>query len=145
MEHSALTHAHPACLACCAIYCLWARHLAAGVDDPFEAAIGKVKAVGGDGPALAALDLIEDWRGKTPTGTGFVVDTLFSAKYALENGSDFKDVVRRSILLGNDTDTTAAVAGGLAGVMYGFDGLPEDWMGRLRGKAMVEAILARQD
>ena len=87
--------------------------------------------------------MIEDWKGKSPTGTGFVVDTLFSARYALETGSDFKDVIRRSILLGNDTDTTAAVAGGLAGVKYGFEGLPEDWLGLLRGKEMVEAILDR--
>jgi ADP-ribosyl-[dinitrogen reductase] hydrolase len=52
-------------------------------------------------------------------------------------------VIRRSILLGNDTDTTAAVAGGLAGVKYGGEGLPDDWMGLLRGKEMVEAILDR--
>jgi len=144
MEHSGLTHAHPLCLACCAIYCLWVRYLADGMDGPFEAAFKKVGKIVGDDPALAAaLDLAIEWKGKEPTGTGFVVDTLFSARYALENGSDFKDVIRRSILLGHDTDTTAAVAGGLAGVRYGFEGLPEDWMGLLRGKEMVEAILSR--
>jgi ADP-ribosyl-[dinitrogen reductase] hydrolase len=144
MDHSGLTHAHPLCLACCAIYCLWVRYLAEGVDDPFEAALGKVETLVGDDPALAtALDVIGDWRGKEPSGTGFVVDSLFSAKYALERGSDFKDVIRRSILLGHDTDTTAAVAGGLAGVKFGIGGLPEDWLILLRGKEMVEAILDR--
>ena len=52
--------------------------------------------------------MIDEWQGKTPNGTGFVVDTLFSAGYALEGGTSFKGVIRRSILLGNDTDTTAA-------------------------------------
>ncbi len=144
MEHSALTHAHPLCLDCCGIYCLWVRYLARGVDIPFEAALAKVKALVRDDPSLAeSLDLIEEWKNKTPTGTGFVVDTLFSARHVLEKGTDFKDVIRRAILLGNDTDTSAAVTGGLAGVKYGIEGLPEDWMALLRGKAMVEAILGR--
>ena len=142
MDHSGLTHAHPLCLICCAIYCLWVRYLSGGVERPFEAAIGKVGTLAGDDQALtAALELVEEWKGKAPSGTGFVVDTLFSARYALENGADYKDVIRRSILLGNDTDTTAAVAGGLAGVKYGVGGLPDDWMGLLRGKEMVESIL----
>jgi len=144
MEHSGLTHAHPLCLACCGIYCLWVRHLAGRVALPFDAAFEKFRRLVPEAPALvAALDLIDEWRGKTPKGTGFVVDTLYSAKYALESGSGFKDVIRRSILLGNDTDTTAAVAGGLAGVKHGIAGLPEDWLGLLRGKEMVEAILDR--
>jgi ADP-ribosyl-[dinitrogen reductase] hydrolase len=144
MEHSGLTHAHPLCLACCGIYCLWARHLAGGLDDPFEAAVGKFRGSVRDDPAVvAALRVIEEWEGKTPSGTGFVVDTLYSARHALEAGTDFKGVIRRSILLGNDTDTTAAVAGGLAGVAYGLGGLPEDWMALLRGKEVVESILRR--
>lgn len=144
MEHSGLTHAHPLCLACCGIYCLWVRHLADGIDGPFEAAIEEFRRLVRDDPALvAALAVIGEWEGKTPSGTGFVVDTLFSARYAFEGGSGFKDVIRRSILLGNDTDTTAAVAGGLAGVAYGIERLPEDWMGLLRGKEAVEAILGR--
>jgi ADP-ribosyl-[dinitrogen reductase] hydrolase len=144
MEHSGLTHAHPLCLVCCGIYCLWVRSLAGGVDRPFESAFKMVGKMVGDNPALAAaLNSAIEWKGKTPTGTGFVVDTLFSARYALENGSDFKDVIRHAILLGNDTDTTAAVAGGLAGVKYGFGGLPEDWMELLRGKELVQPILNR--
>lgn len=144
MEHSALTHAHPLCLACCGIYCLWARNLARGIGHPFESAVEAFRGLVGDDPALvAALRVIDEWRGKTPSGTGFVVDTLFSARYALEAGADFKGVIRRSILLGNDTDTTAAVAGGLAGVACGLEGLPEDWMGLLRGKEVVESILGR--
>ena len=144
MDQSGLTHAHPLCLVCCGIYCLWVRNLVGDVDGPFQAALGKVGTLVRQDPALAAaLDLIAGWEGKVPTGTGFVVDTLFSARHVLERGLDFKDVIRRAILLGNDTDTTAAVAGGLAGVRYGIKGLPEDWMGLLRGKELVQAILDR--
>jgi ADP-ribosylglycohydrolase len=145
MEHSSLTHAHPLCQVCCAVYCLWARHLIEGREAPFVAAVAKVDALlrDRDEATRSALDLIQEWDHKTPTGSGFVVDTLYSARYALEAGRDFKDVVRRSILLGNDTDTTAAVAGGLAGLKFGFDALPADWMDLLRGKDLVEPILRK--
>ncbi len=144
MDHSALTHAHPACLVCCAIACVWVRSFDGDVDETFEAAFNKVKVMVQDQPnLLAALGLVDAWRSKAPTGTGFVVDTLLSAKLTLKQGSDYKDVIRRSILLGNDTDTTAAVAGGLAGVRCGVEALPGEWMKLLRGKTLVETILGR--
>ncbi|MGE8578488.1 MAG: ADP-ribosylglycohydrolase family protein [Burkholderia contaminans] len=45
--------------------------------------------------------------------------------------------------LGNDTDTTAAIAGGLAGAQYGEQALPDRWVAMLRGKEMVEGWLAK--
>ena len=72
-----------------------------------------------------------------------MVDTLVSVGWAHDGGEDFKDVVCRAILLGNDTDTTAAVAGGLAGLKFGGDGLPDDWLALLRGRDLVEPILAK--
>ena len=144
MEHSALTHAHPLCQVACATYCLWARGLIEDRPDPFEAALGRVEGFVRDDPPLAAAwDRIDAHRDRPTTGTGFVVDTLLSARHVLEVGVNYKDVVRRAILLGNDTDTTAAVAGGLAGIKFGMDGLPADWMALLRGKELVEAILGR--
>ena len=44
--------------------------------------------------------------------------------------------------LGDDTDTTAAVAGALAGIVYGFDGIPGGWVDVLRGKVVIEACLS---
>ena len=43
--------------------------------------------------------------------------------------------------LGNDTDTTAAVAGGLAGIAYGIDGIPAEWLNALLGKSTIDACL----
>ena len=40
-----------------------------------------------------------------------------------------------------DTDTVAAVTGGLAGIMYGFDGIPKEWIETLRGKDIIENCL----
>ena len=144
MEHSALTHAHPACQVACAVYCLWVRSLAAAGADPFADAMARIAdLVAGDPTLAAALDRIEQARSTPPAGTGYVVDTLHSARAVLAAGTDFRDVIRRAILLGHDTDTTAAVAGGLAGVKFGVAALPGDWMGLLRGRELVEAILSR--
>ena len=43
--------------------------------------------------------------------------------------------------LGDDTDTTAAVAGTLADIVYGVEGIPAEWLDRLRGKDVIEACL----
>jgi ADP-ribosylglycohydrolase len=144
MIQSSLTHAHPTCLVCCAIYCLWVRNILDGVDQPFDTAIDELKAMRGDDPSLSsAFETLDEWSKRIPAGTGLVVDTLFSARWAVESGGTFKDVIRRSILLGNDTDTTAAVAGGIAGIIVGEAGLPDDWMQVLRDRDRVEPMAAR--
>lgn len=144
MDQSRLTHAHPTCLICCAIYCLWVRNLLESVDRPFDAAFGTVEAVqGGDPEHRSAFETLHSWAARRPGGTGYVVDTLYSAKWAVEAGRDFKDVVKRSILLGNDTDTTAAVAGGVAGLQFGFEALPADWLALLRGREWVDPLVDR--
>ena len=55
---------------------------------------------------------------------------------------NYKDVIVNSILLGNDTDTVAAIAGGIAGLHYGYESIPEDWLVLLKGKNIVEKLLS---
>lgn len=43
--------------------------------------------------------------------------------------------------LGDDTDTTGAVAGALAGIVYGIEGIPAEWLDTLRDKDVIEACL----
>jgi ADP-ribosylglycohydrolase len=75
-------------------------------------------------------------------GSGYVVDCLHSARLALLEPT-FQRVVQRAVSLGDDTDTTAAVAGGIAGLEYGFDGIPEHWRSGLAGRSLVEPLAAR--
>lgn len=44
---------------------------------------------------------------------------------------------------GNDTDTTAAICGGLAGIYWGADGIPADWLRAMRGHEVVEPLIER--
>lgn len=58
-----------------------------------------------------------------PRGTGYVVDSLFSAKRALEAGA-YEAVVKAAVAFAHDTDTTACIAGGIAGIRDGLDAIP---------------------
>ena len=60
--------------------------------------------------------------------SGYVVDTLEAAIWCLLNSCSYKETVLQAINLGGDTDTIAAVSGGLAGVLYGKNGVPKDWL-----------------
>ena len=66
------------------------------------------------------------------TGSGYVVDAFWSAFYSLVKTSDFESCIRYAIKYGNDTDTTAMIAGGLAGIKYGYTGIPMDSVSLVR-------------
>ncbi len=74
--------------------------------------------------------------------TGYVVDTLEAALWCIlqadQTGGDYKDCVLRAVNLGDDTDTVAAVTGGLAGLIYT---LPADWICRLRNSDLIRYCL----
>ena len=63
--------------------------------------------------------------------SGYVVDTLEAAVWCFLNTDNYKDCVLRAVNLGDDTDTVAAVAGGLAGLYYGLDSIPRNWLGAI--------------
>jgi ADP-ribosylglycohydrolase len=60
----------------------------------------------------------------------------------LDSGS-YEDVMKSAIALGYDTDTTACVAGGIAGLRDGIAAIPERWMRELRGREIVEPLLKK--
>jgi ADP-ribosylglycohydrolase len=64
-------------------------------------------------------------------GTGYVVHSLEAALWALGSTRTFEDGVLAAVNLGNDADTTAAIAGQLAGALYGLDAIPERWRERV--------------
>ncbi len=59
--------------------------------------------------------------------TGYVMHTLHAAFWALTQGETFRDVLLAAVNLGGDADTVGAVAGQLAGRIYGYSGIPENW------------------
>ena len=57
-----------------------------------------------------------------------MIDTLEAAIWCLLNTKTYKDCVLMAVNLGEDTDTVAAVAGGLAGLYYGYEYIPNEWI-----------------
>jgi ADP-ribosylglycohydrolase len=141
---SIVTHAHPRSQACCALYCLWARAEIEGARDPWDTAVGRLRRIYQHGYPAHALELVDNVLPgfAAPRGTGYVVDCVHSAHLACE-GSSYEDIVKRAVRLGNDTDTTACVAGGIAGVRYGVEGIPLRWREALRGREIVTPLLDR--
>ena len=70
-----------------------------------------------------------------------MVDCLRSAFMILMEADSYEDGVKRAVLLGNDTDTTACVLGGLLGILYGIQGIPGRWIAMLRERDKVEGLL----
>jgi ADP-ribosylglycohydrolase len=70
------------------------------------------------------------------------VDCLNSARLAAREAT-FERVIRKAVSLGDDTDTTAAVAGGFAGVRHGLSEIPERWLAALSGRALAVPLIAR--
>jgi ADP-ribosylglycohydrolase len=63
--------------------------------------------------------------------SGYVLHTLEASIWCLLTTDNFKEAVLKAVNLGEDTDTTGAVAGGLAGLLYGFDNIPEKWLQKI--------------
>lgn len=84
----------------------------------------------------------EDFK-KYATGSGYVVDTLLGSYYCIATTDNFKDAVLKAISLGNDTDTTACVTGGMAGAIYGYQSIPQEWNQPLREKQQLFEIFKK--
>jgi len=73
--------------------------------------------------------------------TGYVVDSLEAALWSLLNTNNYKECMLKAINLGDDTDTIAAIAGGLAGIAYGFDSIPKEWLDAIEKKELVYGLI----
>lgn len=67
--------------------------------------------------------------------------TLEAALWCFLNTASYADCVLTAVNLGGDTGTAAAAAGAIAGVYYGFGAIPPGWVGRLRGKAVINQCI----
>jgi len=135
---SRLTHAHIRSQVCCALYCLWARREAQGHSAPWDGAVATLRAIYEHDP-ISRAELENHIRPDEPahgTGSGYVLDTLNSVRLACEEDS-YEAIIKRAISIGNDTDTTACIAGGIAGLRYGIEEIPYRWLSMLRGQELL--------
>jgi ADP-ribosylglycohydrolase len=74
---------------------------------------------------------------------GFVIDTLEAAFWCFLTTDTYRDAVLKAVNLGDDTDTTAAVTGALAGLYYGQDAIPAEWLDCLAATGDIESYGSR--
>lgn len=154
MRQSLPTHGHPRSQLCCAQLVLVANALRDGLDEDtaWERAAEELSrfAAGNDGARDTesySSDLVAECNtvlvpdpGYLPAGSGYVLDNLWSARWALRRPG-YEAVVKAAVRLGNDTDTTAAISGGLAGVRGGLAAIPARWIdGLIDTMLMVDLI-----
>mgnify|MGYP004702061879 FL=1 len=136
---SSLTHAHKRSQIACGIYISVASMLIGNMDLRIAVELGVYKAVEYYEQKPEFIEELKYYNRLTEKGfselreidiksSGYVVDTLEAAIWCLVNTKSYKDCVIMAVNLGDDTDTVAAVAGGLAGVYYGFENIPMEWV-----------------
>ncbi|HUF06866.1 MAG TPA: ADP-ribosylglycohydrolase family protein [Candidatus Binatia bacterium] len=149
---SRVTHGHPNCQVACALYVLIAPELLRGSTQPetsLTTSVERLRVVYADDPAFGSVleALLAHRSSVRKPGGGWVLDSFWSAWEAFAASTSYRDAIERAVTYGHDTDTTAAIAGGLAGLRWGLDertdGIPRQWLTALRGRAIVEELLGR--
>lgn len=77
--------------------------------------------------------------------SGYVVDTLEAVTWCLLTTTSFKEAVLQAVNLGDDTDTVGAITGSLAGLYYGYDSIPTEWVKQLQCREWIESLLPDED
>jgi len=75
--------------------------------------------------------------------SGYVLHTLEASIWCLLTTDNYKEAVLKAINLGSDTDTTGAVTGGLAGLLYGLNDIPEKWLQQIAKYNDIENLAER--
>ncbi len=158
---SCITHGHPRSQIACGIYIQILINLLRGNDpktayERMKEIVLKYYSKEPYADELACFDrILNSDISKFPEdsirSSGYVVDTLEASIWCFLNNNSYKDTVLAAVNLGGDTDTIGAVTGGLAGVFYGYEGIPQKWVSKLAmsgeiaqlGERLYEAIYNR--
>lgn len=144
---SALTHAHKRSKIACVLYVEMARSMMENdltIKEHVDVASDKIKKYYKGSDELEHFKRIfnHDYS-EGVSAKGYVITTFESVMYSLENTDNFRDAVLKAVNLGRDTDTVGAICGGLAGIYYGLEKIPVDWLNDIRDLDKVEALCER--
>ena len=151
---SGLTHRHPLAQSACGIY----LSIAVRILDGYELFAAIQEGVGAALNWYAShsrfADCVDFWerissprqfrweKEETIYSGGYVVETLETALWCLMNTKSYRECVLRCVNMGYDADSTAAIAGGLAALYYGWDSIPQAWIDALQAKEIIDDCIA---
>jgi ADP-ribosyl-[dinitrogen reductase] hydrolase len=138
-QMSAVTHAHPHSIDACWIYTSVLSTILAGDSRPLDALAGDHSPI-----TIRVQSRLFDKHdfpydpGAWPH-RGTAEFSLYVALYALKHAKSFAEGVEIAIKVGGDTDTYAAIAGGLLGAKFGYSGIPQEWREGILGHDQMVA------
>lgn len=146
---SSLTHRHPVSLIGCGIYISIALQLITdkltlpdGIQRGITEAFAYYEKQGWSNISsylrLNDISTFKDLAENDIQSSGYVVHTLEAAVWCLLRTDSYASCVLKAVNLGDDTDTTGAVAGGLAGIYYGADSIPQAWKSAVARKEYIK-------
>ena len=153
-ESSKLTHAHEIGQICCGLFALTLRewlYCEQSQEDLISVASRAyckgVEFYSGLGERFrrhlplftAPEELIKRSEEELPSW-GYALNTWNIALWSVLTTRNYKDCVLKAVNVGGDTDSDAAVAGALAGVIYGKSAIPARWLEKLQNKALIDEI-----
>ncbi len=143
---SSITHAHEISICGCYIYVRYVMNLLHG-NNKFSA-LSQVRNLD---YSMFSTDTLEryhrffeaDYMKLTIDdirSTGYIVDSLEAALWCFLQSNSFKECVIATTNIGGDTDTIGAIAGALAGIFYGYNNIPKEYLEDLRKRDYLERI-----
>ncbi len=148
-EISGITHAHPYSILCCYVYIDFCLFLLSGksILESYQLILTqKDKYISYFGKEIVSV--LDRIFSKSFTSTsidqiksdGYVVHSLEASIWCLLNTNTYKEAVLKAVNLGSDTDTTACITGGPAGLAYGLNAIPKDWIHSIQKKEMITQL-----
>jgi len=148
---SSITHAHFISIFSCFIYIEIALNLIKGLnkEESYIQAINSVKPyLEKEYSKTFAKILSGNIKNEIENNIksmGYVIDSLEASLWCWLNTDNYKDAILKAVNLGNDTDTIAAITGGLTALTYGFDNIPKEWIDNLAKKEDIEELSERMN
>ena len=153
-----LTHAHIRANIACGLYYFMIREtldgeggLAARMQKGLDRGFAFYEKSPADREELGYYSRLRDLArfAQTPAeeirSSGYVVDTLEAAVWSLITTDSFEQALLKVVNLGDDSDTTGAIAGGLAALFYGYGAIPPEWIGEIKRKEWIEELCEKAD
>jgi ADP-ribosyl-[dinitrogen reductase] hydrolase len=139
-DSSRITHANPLAIDACVTF---NAALATLLDDPEADYLAAALDAAGTGEVRAALREAPLADPAELDAGGYAISTIRAAVWAVSSHAGFEETVIAAVNLGQDADTTGAVAGALAGARWGVEAIPARWRVALLGYDELTALSDR--
>jgi ADP-ribosyl-[dinitrogen reductase] hydrolase len=141
---SSITHGHLRCQIACSIYVQYAVNLIRGFDKKESYGLMQRDIFNNYNESFYKHEIklfnrilcedISNCNVDEINSSDYVVDTLEAALWCFINSDSYRESILKAVNLGQDTDTVAAITGGLSGLYYGLEAIPVDWLDKIPRK-----------